>query len=200
MTGTHSDSAQTAGEWCRRRLAEIRGEQGLSTTDLAHRCAEAGAANITTNVLWNIQTGRRSISLDLVLALSAVLNVPPMVLMLPTSSSTPISITSSIKASTSRVAAWVSGDQPLPTGREPHKPRTPLRPAPVAHRDAGDLASRLRWLSSTGKDSDPDAHRDTIHQFFNDLAADDSPRTQRILADLRERLGIKAESPDDSSS
>lgn len=189
MTGDETE-VWTAGQWCRHRLAETRREQGLTVSGLADRCARVGAAHITTNVLWNIESGRRTISLDIVLALSAALDVTPLSLMLPQSSDTPVSITSLIRPSAGTVAAWISGIKPLPTGQDARAPRTPP-PAPAAT-VSSDLASRLQWLAATGKD--PSVSHDAVLQFLTELAADDNPRTRHILSELRDRLGLDDDS------
>ena len=70
------------------RIRETRRRRGWTARQLADRCAEAGAPELTVSVIANIETGRRDaeghrrrdVTIDEALALAYVLEVPPVVL------------------------------------------------------------------------------------------------------------------------
>jgi transcriptional regulator with XRE-family HTH domain len=75
-----------------RRVRELRHKRGWSAQDLANRCAEIGAADMTSAVLANIETGRRhpgtgirrrEVTVEELLALARALDVLPSDLLEP---------------------------------------------------------------------------------------------------------------------
>jgi transcriptional regulator with XRE-family HTH domain len=69
----------------RRRVKELRERQGLTTHELARRCASLGLERLTRDVLTSIELGgarRQSVSVDELLGLALALGVSPIHLLL----------------------------------------------------------------------------------------------------------------------
>jgi transcriptional regulator with XRE-family HTH domain len=84
MTGESEAVAQ--------RVRELRHKRGWSAQDLANRCAEIGAMDLTADVLANIETGRRhprtgvrrrEVTVEELLSLARALDVLPSDLLEP---------------------------------------------------------------------------------------------------------------------
>lgn len=97
------------------RVGRARRVQGITTQRLAERCRELGATWLTRDVVQNIESGRRGVSVDDVWALAAALNTPPLVLMLPLGESgVRVAVTPSITAYPQVALEWAEGESPLP--------------------------------------------------------------------------------------
>lgn len=67
-----------------RRIAEVRRDRGWTAADLGDRCAAAGFPALNRSVIANIETGRRNyVSVDELIALAYVFDVPPISLLVP---------------------------------------------------------------------------------------------------------------------
>src|SRR5688572_453697 len=64
-------------------LKQLRRRRGYTVKDLAARCAELGAGELTGNVLTNIEVRRRDVSADELLVLALALDVAPTHLLSP---------------------------------------------------------------------------------------------------------------------
>ncbi len=65
------------------QIRRLRNERGLSAPRLAARCQELGAAEMTSNIITNIETRRRDVSVDDLLIFALALDVPPLHLLSP---------------------------------------------------------------------------------------------------------------------
>jgi transcriptional regulator with XRE-family HTH domain len=100
------------------RIKEIRQSHGWTAKDLADRCAEVGAPEITAAVIANIETGRRDadgrrrreVTIDETLALAYALEVPPVFLFVPLNGDERLHVTAKIEMDAPSAAAWVNGD------------------------------------------------------------------------------------------
>jgi transcriptional regulator with XRE-family HTH domain len=149
-------NARRASDLTGERVKEIRRRRGWTTAQLAARLAEAGAGHLTEAVLANIETGRRrngqrrrDVTIDEVLTLAYVLNVPPVLLFIPVGTEDTLAITPTIDMTAWDALPWVSGVRPPPasaTGeqrREWHAMAQPI----TAYRD---LDSSLDVLERSG--------------------------------------------------
>ena len=65
------------------QIRRLRTSRGITASQLAQRCQELGASSITTNVIANIETRRRDVSVDDLLVFALALDVPPLHLLSP---------------------------------------------------------------------------------------------------------------------
>jgi hypothetical protein len=109
--------SDTVAHWVR----DLRNERGLSTKELAERCAGLGAKQITAQVIYKLEGQRgtatrspRPVSVDELLVLSLALNVAPVHLLVPPNDSgEPYPVTSTMTEPRHRVRGWVRGLFPL---------------------------------------------------------------------------------------
>jgi transcriptional regulator with XRE-family HTH domain len=103
------------------RVREVRTRRGLTTAQLAARCAALGAPGLTAQALYKLEGQRdpakrrpRPVTVDELLALSAALNVAPVSLLVPPDDSDqPYAVTATVTASRFGVRAWIRGIGPL---------------------------------------------------------------------------------------
>jgi transcriptional regulator with XRE-family HTH domain len=107
------------------RIKELRRERGLTAARLAERCAELGAPAITTNVVSNIETRRRDVNVDELMAFALALDVPPVSLLTPTTPDTdqpmpaPLALTRDVQVDDPLLLRrWIRGQQALPTTQD----------------------------------------------------------------------------------
>lgn len=99
------------------RVAEavrrFREERGMSAQDVAAACAKLGYP-IARNVIANLENGRRS-SVDVaeVLVLAKVLDVPPVVFLVPLGEVGEVELLPGLMYSTGEALQWVCGEQPF---------------------------------------------------------------------------------------
>jgi transcriptional regulator with XRE-family HTH domain len=99
------------------RIKDLRLERGWTADDLAKRCAEVGAPEITSAVIANIETGRkdktgrrrRDVTIDEVLKLAYALEVPPVRLFVPLLSGEALQISPEVSEKPFEVLLWVTG-------------------------------------------------------------------------------------------
>jgi transcriptional regulator with XRE-family HTH domain len=148
--------ARRASDLAGERVKEIRKRRGWTAAQLAARLAAVGADQLTEAALANIETGRRrngqrrrDVTIDEILALAYVLNVPPVLLFTPVGTEDTLAITPAIDMTAWDALPWVSGQRPPPasaTGeqrREWHAMAQPI----TAYRD---LDSSLDVLERSG--------------------------------------------------
>src|SRR5690349_18934210 len=121
MTSVRSDTE--AGEGTSRtswlvagQVKQLRRHRGMTAQQLADRCASLGAPGITTNVIANIETRRRDVSVDELLMLALALDVAPLHLLTPDGDATvrlAISPTVTV-AHAEDLQQWLRGEQALP--------------------------------------------------------------------------------------
>jgi transcriptional regulator with XRE-family HTH domain len=101
------------------RVREVREHRGMTTAELARRCAELGVPSLTTQALYKLEGQRdpakrppRPVSVDELLALALVLNVAPVHLIVPVDGDQEkYRITPEVQASRARVRTWIRGLQ-----------------------------------------------------------------------------------------
>jgi transcriptional regulator with XRE-family HTH domain len=113
-------SGQTAGtrasDLIARQVKHLRGRRGLTVKQLATRCQELGATELTTNVLTNVEVRRRDVSADELLILALALDVAPIHLITPPpGDSIGLAITPRVVADPETVGLWIRGNAALPT-------------------------------------------------------------------------------------
>jgi transcriptional regulator with XRE-family HTH domain len=99
------------------RVRQVRKRRDWSPADLAARCAELGAADLTENVIENIESRSaraskrpRPVTVDELLALGEALNVAPVHLLVPVDDGDqPYQVTATVAAERFRVRAWIRG-------------------------------------------------------------------------------------------
>ncbi|MGH3403796.1 MAG: helix-turn-helix domain-containing protein [Streptosporangiaceae bacterium] len=99
------------------RVKAIRDARGWSAEQLASRCAEIGAPEVTRSVIANIETGRRDttgkrrreVTVDEMLTLAYALEVQPLVLFVPLSGDETLQVTTTTQLGVIDALAWVDG-------------------------------------------------------------------------------------------
>jgi transcriptional regulator with XRE-family HTH domain len=101
------------------RVKEYRLRLGLTREQVAERCRKIGS-DITASVLVNIETGRRDkktgvrrrdVTIDEVLALAYVLDVPPLILIAGDDYLAPVRVTPDLQIGWSYGMTWVTGEE-----------------------------------------------------------------------------------------
>lgn len=120
------------------RVREVRRLRDWTAAQLAERCADLGAPEITSSVVTDLETGRRdkttgrrrrNITVDELLVLALALDVAPVHLIAPTypapgwgrqdgrndpNDAQLYAVTSTQEVPVYRVRSWVRGERPLP--------------------------------------------------------------------------------------
>ena len=131
----------SASDLAARRIRQVRGRHGWTVKELARRCKDAGAARLTASVITNLETRRRpgrEITVEELLALASVLQVPPLLLIAPLGADETLEITPGHGKGSLDAAAWIADDDASPFG--------PLRIA-REHERTPDGAV-IRWLNT----------------------------------------------------
>ncbi len=102
------------------RVREVRGKRHLTVAELADRCAEIGAPELTAQALYKLEGRRpgklrpRPVTVDELLALAAALNVAPVHLLVPIDGfRESYQVTGGISARAAYVREWIRGRLPL---------------------------------------------------------------------------------------
>lgn len=105
-------------------VRDLRKRRGLSGSDLARRCADRGAPELTAAIIRNIENGRRQggrrrrmITVDELVALAYALDASPAHLLTPTERGLPVTGTTSATERDARL--WLRGEEPLADQDEP---------------------------------------------------------------------------------
>jgi 8-oxo-dGTP pyrophosphatase MutT (NUDIX family)/transcriptional regulator with XRE-family HTH domain len=101
------------------RVKSLRARRGWTIRQLAERCAEIGAPELSVSVIANIETGRRDkdghrrrdVTIDEVLSLAYALDAPPVLLCMPYNGWDHLRITSRIEAPAVKALDWITGDE-----------------------------------------------------------------------------------------
>jgi len=98
-----------------RNVRRIRNHRGWRGDDLVERLRAVGV-DIKRDALFDLEKGKRaSVSVDLLIQLAYVLDVSPLVLMLPPDDQT-MAVTPTLNVPAKTVYEWAVGGQPAPTG------------------------------------------------------------------------------------
>ncbi|MFI0482234.1 helix-turn-helix domain-containing protein [Actinomadura sp. 9N215] len=112
-------TSKTPSDLAGEQIKKWRLERGMTAEQLAARCAELGAPEITSAVIANIETGRRdratgrrrrTLTLEELCLFAEALDVPPVRLMVPLDGRTRLQVTPTVEMSTWRALFWVSGE------------------------------------------------------------------------------------------
>lgn len=102
------------------RVKEIRDKRGWTAEQLAARCAEIGAPELTRSVLANIESGRRDwesgrrrrdVTVDEMLTLAYALEVQPPLLFTPLSGADLLQVTPATELDVIDALAWIDGGE-----------------------------------------------------------------------------------------
>lgn len=144
------------------QLVRVRRAAGLTREQLAERCAEAGWPALTTAALGNLETGRRDksgrrrreVTVDELVVLSYVLDVPALTLLLPITTKMAVEALPGRTISTADAMAWLRGDRAL--GRREPAVYAALRLYVKADEASRELAELLgQWAPEHAPDDDP---------------------------------------------
>jgi transcriptional regulator with XRE-family HTH domain len=129
MTGSQSgrsvsNAGITTSELTAIRVKDLRRRRGLTAAQLATRCAELGAAGMTTNVIANIETRRREISVNELMVFALALDVAPIHLLSPIAATDPatdrpLALTSTVQIEDpGQAMRWIHGEEALPVSQD----------------------------------------------------------------------------------
>lgn len=99
----------------RKRLRELRNDRGyVSAAELAAACRDRGATWITANVIENLEGSRRNraVTIDELLVFAAVLEVPPLLLLMPAGNDL-LPVLPDVEVDAARLVLWANGLRPL---------------------------------------------------------------------------------------
>ncbi len=119
------DNQLTVSDVVAMRVREARKRRNLTTEQLALRCADLGAPELTTQTLYKLEGQRdpsvrppRPVSVDELLILAKALRVYPVHLLVPVDDDeAAYQVTPAIRASRLRVRAWIRGRCELPLSK-----------------------------------------------------------------------------------
>lgn len=94
------------------RVRQARQRHNWTAKDLADRCAAAGAPQITPTVITNLETRRRKtreITVDEVLVLAHILEVPPLQLIVPQDAGEELEVVPGLNLDALAATDWIAG-------------------------------------------------------------------------------------------
>jgi transcriptional regulator with XRE-family HTH domain len=117
------------------RVKQVRKRRDLTVAELAARCAELGAPQLTAQALYKLEGQRESasrrprpVTVDELLALALALDAPPLYLLVPPDGpDEPYPVTATVSDSRRRVAVWIKGGGTWVTNEEPGLHETLVR-------------------------------------------------------------------------
>lgn len=121
-------SAPNISQCVAAQIRAFRRRQDLTLAQLADKCAELGAPQLSFSSLANIERGAtaesrrkpRDVSLDELAILARALNVPPVMLLFPIGTSERVQITPEVEITAWDAAQWFSGELFLTPDVETH--------------------------------------------------------------------------------
>jgi len=97
------------------RLKQLRLRRGMETAaQLADKCAELGAPDLTRDVIANLESSRRDVSVERLLVLALACDVAPLDLLMPPDFTGTVAVTGEAIVTSEVFAQWLSGNAPLP--------------------------------------------------------------------------------------
>lgn len=130
----------------------------MSAQAIADQCANAGADQINRQVIANLENGRRGyVSIDELLVLAYVLNVPPVLLFVPVGTANELAVTPTESGDAFGALMWVTGEgawsaESMREWRELSAPLTLTR----------DVWQRYNTASATRRDPESDEYADAL--------------------------------------
>ncbi|HYB48689.1 MAG TPA: helix-turn-helix transcriptional regulator [Streptosporangiaceae bacterium] len=141
----------SASDLAGRRLEQVRRRREWTRKELADRCAAIGAPHITAAVITDLETRRRSsrkITIDELLVLAYVLDVPPIFLFAPADGTEKLQITPDVEKDAIESGAWIADDTTRPAGAmQTHSAVDVLRVNLVMHPRETSSLSLLRYIA-----------------------------------------------------
>ena len=186
-----------ASDFVGQRIRRTREARGWKAKDLAERCAEIGAPEITPAVIANIETGRRDeegrrrreVTVDEMLVLALALELPPVFLFIPLDGDEELRITPSAKMDVLTAVAWVSGDDGamrymsgewIPKTQDDRARWARWR---VANRPIDLLRTIWLWIEGIKEGEPPDS-------WLHDFGGDDLTESLAEMVDWMAGLGF----------
>lgn len=119
---TGQQASVTVSDLAGRRIKETRLRRGWTAAQLAARCADLGAPELTASVIANVETGRRDqsgrrrrfVTVDELLTLAYALDVAPVLLFVPVGEDTRLQLAPNVAVDSFQALSWVSGEIPPP--------------------------------------------------------------------------------------
>ena len=111
------DNRSTPSDVVAARVRQVRTDRGMTTAELAARCAELGAPGLTVQALYKLEGQRESasrhprrVSVDELLVLALALDVAPVHLLVPPDDyEAPYPVTGTLAEPNYRVRGWARG-------------------------------------------------------------------------------------------
>lgn len=177
----------TVGDAIAERVRLYRLKRDWSVRRLAEECAKHGAPQLTAASLGNIERGvdpsakrkRRDVTVDELMVLAYVLDVPPAMLMLPLGDSTTVEVCPGVEVESYTALQWMAGKEWLSAGRTLENTHPPLR-------FYDDAAERIRLFEEIEA-----ARKDAAH-IHGVLHGDPEP----ILRDRRRSVELWEKHPE----
>jgi transcriptional regulator with XRE-family HTH domain len=134
------------------RIEQVRRRRGWTRKELADHCAAIGASHITATVITNLETRRRAsrqITIDELLVLAHVLEVPPLFLFAPADGTEKLQIARDVEKDSIESAAWIADDYGRPSvGLVPvNSPADVVRVNFVMHPQETSSITLLRYIA-----------------------------------------------------
>ena len=119
---------QTVSDVVAARVREVRGKRHLTVAELAARCAERGAPELTAQALYKLEQRRpgklrpRPVTVDELLTLAIALNVAPVHLLVPVDDpDETYPVIGGVQARRFGVRAWIRGIGPIDPDADPRE-------------------------------------------------------------------------------
>jgi transcriptional regulator with XRE-family HTH domain len=114
------DNKKTPSDLIAARVRQVRTERGMTTAQLADRCADLGAPLLTAQALYKLEGQRESasrrprpVTVDELLALALALDVAPANLVVPLDDDQPWAITETVTERAFEARQWFRGHHAL---------------------------------------------------------------------------------------
>jgi transcriptional regulator with XRE-family HTH domain len=150
MGGTFVSVANiSASDLAGRRIREARQRRGWTARDLAERCAEAGAPQVSATVITNLETRRRAtreITVEEVFTLARVLDVPPLQLIIPLDASETLEVLPGLHMNAPEAVHWIGGDTSAYLLGQIGLPQSDLTADLLRRADAESIISAVRLI------------------------------------------------------
>jgi transcriptional regulator with XRE-family HTH domain len=99
------------------QVAAIRKRRGWTQEDLARRLADLGCGYLGRGAIAKIETEKREVSVDELVALAAALNVTPVNVCVPYGADDQVEITPKIRVPAPRARRWFYAWEPIVSGK-----------------------------------------------------------------------------------
>jgi transcriptional regulator with XRE-family HTH domain len=100
------------------QVAAIRKRRRWTQGELADQLSDLGWGNLSRAAIAKIETEKRGVSAEELVALAAALNVSPVNLCVPDNPGEPVEISPTIRVPAQRASAWFLRDEPIVASKE----------------------------------------------------------------------------------